>query len=131
MAVTKQLVYKDINMSFARHPVTGNLSVLHNNEAVKRAVRNLILTNFYERPYNAEFGGNIRAMLFENITPITEQQIYRNIKRAIENFEPRAEINDIRVQSAPDQNGVNVTIVFTVINSLEPVQLDVFVERTR
>ena len=131
MAVTKQLVYKDINMSFARHPVTGNLSVLHNNEAVKRAVRNLILTNFYERPYNAEFGGNIRAMLFENITPITEQQIYRNIKRAIENFEPRAEINDIRVQSVPDQNGVNVTIVFTVINSLEPVQLDVFVERTR
>jgi phage baseplate assembly protein W len=131
MAVTKQLVYKDINMSFARHPVTGNLSVLHNNEAVKRAVRNLILTNFYERPYNAEFGGNIRAMLFENITPITEQQIYRNIKRAIENFEPRAEINDIRVQSVPDQNGVNVTIVFTVVNSLEPVQLDVFVERTR
>jgi len=131
MAVTKQLVYKDINMSFANHPVTGNLSVLRNNDAVKRAVRNLILTNFYERPYNAEFGGNIRAMLFENITPITESQIYGNIKRAIENFEPRVEINDIRVQSDPDRNGVDVTIVFTVINSIEPVQLDVFVERTR
>ena len=131
MPVTKQLVYKDINMSFAKHPVTGNVSVLRNNEAVKRAVRNLILTNFYERPYNPLFGGNIRAMLFENITPLTEHSIYTAIKRAIENWEPRVEINDIRVQSDPDNNGVNVTIVFTVINQLDPVKLDVFVERTR
>jgi len=131
MAVTKNLVYKDINMSFANHPVTGNLSVLRNNEAVKRAVRNLILTNHYERPYNPDFGGNVRAMLFENITPITEQTVYGNIKRAIENYEPRVEINDIRVNGKPDQNGLYVSIVFTVINSIEPIQLDVFVERTR
>ena len=131
MAVTKNLVYKDINMSFANHPVTGNLSVLRNNEAVKRAVRNLILTNHYERPYQPEFGGNIRAMLFENITPITEQMVYGNIKRAIENYEPRIEINDIRVNADHDRNGLYVTLVFTVINSIEPVQLDVFVERTR
>ena len=64
-------IFKDINLSLAKHPITGDIATLTNIEAVKRSVRNLINTNFYERPFHPEIGSNVRSILFEPVSPVT------------------------------------------------------------
>tara|TARA_B100002019_G_scaffold283492_1_gene289958 strand:+ start:1136 stop:1531 length:396 start_codon:yes stop_codon:yes gene_type:complete len=131
MAQVKQVNFSDLNLTFNPHPVTGKLSVLENNEAVKRSIRNIVLTNHYERPYQPTFGGNIRTQLFEQLDGLTTSEIKNDIEIAINNFEPRAELFDIDVTPGSNENGVDVTIVFRVINQAEPVTVKFFLERVR
>ena len=131
MAQVKQVQFSDLNLTFNQHPVTGKLSVLKNNDAVKRSVRNIILTNHYERPYQPKFGGNIRAQLFEQLDGFTSSEIKDDIATALANFEPRAEIYDIVVTPTSDENGFNVSITFRVINQTDPITVILFLERVR
>tara|TARA_A100001201_G_scaffold138486_1_gene129436 strand:+ start:3509 stop:3904 length:396 start_codon:yes stop_codon:yes gene_type:complete len=131
MAQTKEVNFSDLNLTFNPHPVTGKLSVLENNEAVKRSVRNIVLTNHYERPYQPKFGGNIRSQLFESLDGFTSAEIRDDIATALANFEPRAEIYDIVVLPMSDENGFNVSITFRVINQTDPVTVNLFLERVR
>jgi len=131
MAQTKEVNFRDLNLTFNPHPVTGKLSVLENNEAVKRSVRNIVLTNHYERPYQPKFGGNIRSQLFESLDGFTSAEIRDDISTALANFEPRAEIYDIVVLPMSDENGFNVSITFRVINQTDPVTVNLFLERVR
>jgi len=131
MPELKEPVFKDIPLSFNAHPVTGNIKALTNREAVKQSVKNIVLTNFYERPYNPILGGDVLAQLFENFSPITEYEISNNIREALDNFEPRAEVDEIKVDAQDDLNALNVTITFRVVNDINPVSVNVFLERVR
>ena len=127
----EQEIYRDLPMSFNVHPVTGNMKLVANAESIKQSVKNIVLTNFYERPYQPEIGGNILSQLFENMSPITEYSVTQNIRRSLENSEPRAIVEDIRTTPVEDQNTLRVTIKFSVRNIPEPIEVDVLLERVR
>ena len=125
-------VFKDINLNFTKHPITGDISKLTNVEAVKRSVRNLVNTNFYERPFHPEIGSDVRAILFEPVTPVTADVLKRYVEDVIGNFEPRAEVISVNVNANPDSNSYGVEIQFYIVNAssgLETVNL--FLERLR
>jgi phage baseplate assembly protein W len=106
--------------------------VLKNADAVKRAVRNLILTNFGERPYEPLYGGNVRAMLFENTDdPLLDSLIRSRIETAIDKYEPRAKVESVVVDVKPDSNALVIKIRFMVFNERFPVDLEVAIERVR
>jgi phage baseplate assembly protein W len=128
----KEVVFSDVNVTFTPHPVTGKLPVLKNADAVKRAVRNLILTNFGERQYEPLYGGNIRAMLFENADdPLLQDQLKRQIEGAIKNYEKRAKVESVSVDVKPDSNLLAIRIRFMIVNQRFPVDLEVAIERVR
>jgi len=129
--------YKDFDLSFKKHPVTGKLLMKKDDEAVKQAVRNLVLTNKYERPFQPEFGGDVRSKLFENFSPFIQSDMENRINTTLKNFEPRVKVmDDIGVETVsvlpyPDYNGMNVTIRFKVIASLSDISLDINLNRVR
>ena len=124
-------VFKDINLSLARHPITGDIASLSNIEAVKRSVRNLINTNFYERPFHPEIGSNVRSILFEPVSPIVASVLERHVRDVVENFEPRAELIDVLVSDNADANEYRVQIKFYVVNSSDIADMNIFLERLR
>jgi|TARA_B110000483_G_C18148333_1_gene524397 phage baseplate assembly protein W len=115
-------IYKDINLNFSRHPVTGDIGMLSDAQAVKNSVRNLVNTNFYEKHFRPEIGSNIRSILFEPVSPLVADVLKRHVKDVIENFEPRAELIDIKSIAKPDRNEYQVTIEFFVVNSSTGVE---------
>ena len=129
--------YRDFDLSFRKHPVTGKLLMKKDDEAVKQAVRNLVLTNKYERPFQPEFGGDVRSKLFENFSPFIQSNMENRINTTLKNFEPRVKIMDdigvdtVSVLPYPDYNGMNVTIRFKVIASLSDISLDINLNRVR
>lgn len=127
----KEIVYKDIPLSFTPHPVTGNVIPLTNEEAVKQSVKNIVLTNFFERPYKVGFGGNITAQLFENMDSFTKFTIAKNIRVALQNYEPRANVIDIRINTDYDTNTLSATILFSVKSLQEPITVNVILYRVR
>jgi len=124
-------VFKDINLSLARHPITGDIATLSNVEAVKRSVRNLVNTNFYERPFHPEIGSNVRSVLFEPVSPIVATVLERHVRDVIANFEPRAELVDVIVSDNSDANEYRVQIKFFIVNSSDIADMNIFLERLR
>jgi phage baseplate assembly protein W len=114
-----------------KHPKTNQLILKHGRDAVIRSVRNLVFTNYYERPFKSGIGSNIRALLFENFTPTTLLVLQDEIRRVLNEFEPRIEVQDIRASEDIDRNGFDITIEFVILNRNEPVVTTVFLERIR
>ena len=131
MPEIKEPIFKDIPLSFNAHPVTGLIKALTNREAVKQSVKNIVLTNHYERPYNPFLGGDVLSKLFEPMTSITEYEVTPNIKQALENFEPRADVLEVVVDAKEDLNALEVSITFNIINEIDPVTVNVLLERVR
>jgi len=127
----KITIYTDFKKNLEISPVSQDITLLKDEDAVKEAIQNLILTDRGERLMQPNLGGNIRAMLFENITPTVLTLIEDQIRTTIELYEPRAELIDVIVTSNIDDNIVKVTIVFYVKNNQQPISVDVFLERTR
>jgi phage baseplate assembly protein W len=123
--------WSDLDLDFQAHPVTKDIVVKTDVEAVKRSVRNLILTNRYERPFQPQIDGGVTRQLFELATPVTETIISNIIRNTLSNFEPRAEVIAVDVESDIDRNGFNVTIFFRAINTPDPVTVEIFLERLR
>ena len=109
-------VYKDLNLNFSTNPVTQDVTNVTDINAVKRSVRNLLLTNHYDRPFHPEIGSNIQALLFENFGPITGNQLTRTIEEMIANFEPRARVESVECFPLPDTNTYDIRIYFYVEN---------------
>ena len=124
-------IYKDLDLDFGRNPVTNDVNKLTDVEAVKRSVRNLINTNHYERPFHPEIGSNLRAMLFENISPQMTHAISKQIDLLLKNFEPRVRLVQVNVQPFTERNGYRASISFYVINTPERVEIETFLERLR
>ena len=123
--------FSDLNLNFTRNPATGDVARLTDIEAVKRSVRNLILTNQFERPFHPEIGSSVRALLFENVTPLNAILLEDRIREVIINFEERALITSVRVIDDADRNGYRVIINFQVLNSVENVSITEFLQRLR
>ena len=123
--------YSDLNLNFTRNPATGDVARLTDIEAVKRSVRNLVLTNQFERPFHPEIGSSVRALLFENVTPLNAILLEDRIREVIINFEERAELTNVRVIDDADRNGYRVIINFQVLNSVENVSITEFLQRLR
>jgi phage baseplate assembly protein W len=100
-------------------------------EAVKRSVRNLIQTNHFERPFHPEIGGNVRALLFEPVTPLTALNLQRKIEEVLNNFEPRIKLVQILARPDIDGNRYAVSISFYVIGVSNPITVETFLERLR
>ena len=123
--------WSDLDLDFTAHPVTKDIVRKTNVEAVKRAVRNLIRTNRYEKPFHPEIDGGVTRHLFGLSTPYMKHDIELAVRNCLKNFESRVIVDDVRVSGDLDKNGFNVSIFFTVINSPEPIEIALFLERTR
>jgi phage baseplate assembly protein W len=127
----KITLYQDFKKNLEKSPVSSDLTVLKDEDAVKESIKNLILTDRGERLMQPDLGGNISGMLFENITPSTLILIQNNVRTTIDLYEPRAELIDVIASSNIDDNVVKVEIAFYITNVQQPITLDVFLERTR
>lgn len=130
-ATKRQRTFSDLDLNFTAHPVTGDVARLYDENAIKRSVRNLLQTNNFERPFHSEIGSQIRALLFEPASPILNTMLKRVITDTITTFEPRVVVNSVTVSSNQDNNSLNVTLVFTIINTVNPVTMNVVLQRTR
>ena len=124
-------IYKDLDLDFGRNTVTNDVNKLTDVESVKRSVRNLINTNHFERPFHPEIGGNIRALLFELMTPLTALNLQRKVEEVLKNFEPRANVTQILADPDIEKNGYRLEIKFYVIGIQNPIVVETFLERLR
>jgi phage baseplate assembly protein W len=125
-------VYKDLDLFFGKKSATKDISKVNGVQAVKRSVRNLILTNIYEKPFHPEIGSGIRDLLFEPLSPITAFVLSQKVEDVIENFEPRARLVGVRANPDLDRNSYDITIEFYVQNApTELVDTTVLLERLR
>ena len=129
--LTTRVIYSDIFTDFDAHPITRQVLRKTNVDAVKQSIKNIILTDRGERLFNPDFGGNIRALLFENATPHSILTVREMLMSAIETYEPRADIIDVVIATTSQEHTVNVSVVFKVINVKDPITLDVVLERVR
>lgn len=113
------------------HPVKKDLVRHTNEEAVKTSIRNLLSTNRGERLFNVTLGSDIRGMLFENFSSATERVMEQLIRNVIDNYEPRARVEDVRVLSDDDGHSLTATIIFSIINKQEPITLEIILNRIR
>ena len=123
--------WSDLDLDFKSHPVTKDIVTKTDVESVKRSIRNLILTNKYERLFQPEIDGGVTGYLFELSSSMTKYDIEETIKNTISNFEPRASVIGINVLLDLARNGVNVSIFFRVVNTPDPVTIEIFLERLR
>lgn len=131
MPLKENIVYSDIRTNLDLHPVKQDIVLLTNADAVKNSIRNILLTRPYERPRKPKFGAGLAGYLFENVSKATEGSIRDAIILAIENYEPRAAIIEVYVSVLPDQNAYAATVIFSIVNQIDPVKLDVLLERIR
>jgi len=127
---SRKNVYKDIDLSFAKRP-SGDVYKKTDAAAVKQAVRNLILTSDFEKPFNPYFGGNINSALFELFEDYDEDIVRDRITTAITNFEPRARIRKISIRPNPDYNVFKISIVFQVVSTSTLEELNLTLTRLR
>ena len=124
--------YTDLDLFFGKKATSKDINKVTDIQAVKRSIRNLVLTNHYEKPFHPESGSGVRGVLFELMTLITAHVLTQQIANVIENFEPRARLISVRAQPNLDRNEYECTIEFYVANTpTELVDLTVFLERLR
>ena len=121
--------YKDFAFSFFANPMSGDVGKKTGASAVKSAIVSILKTNHNERMFQPEFGSNIRALLFEQMNPITEQRIKTEVENAVRNHEPRAEVLGITVDRQEEQNRYLVSILFNIASEAEPQKLETYFDR--
>jgi phage baseplate assembly protein W len=126
-----QKIYSDIDLTFKKLPVTGDIALRYDDQAVIASVRNLLLTNFYERPFQPNLGSNMSGLLFEPSTNITSAILSDEVRNVVTNFEPRAQISNISVTLAPNNNSFNVYLSFFIGNNTTPTNVNLLLQRSR
>jgi len=128
---TNKKSYADLSFDFTANPQTGDVATVKDAVSVKRGIKNILLTSPFERLFQPEVGSGIKNLLFEPMTPLTEQRLSDACRDAIEAWEKRASVIDIAVISEEEYNRYRVAIKFSINNSLETEQVDVFLNRER
>ena len=124
--------WTDLDLFFGKKATSKDINKVTDIQAVKRSIRNLVLTNFYEKPFHPEIGCGVRGLLFELMDPLTSYAIAKQIEITVENFEPRARLIGVRANPDLDRNEYEVTLEFYVVNApTELVDLTIFLERLR
>jgi phage baseplate assembly protein W len=129
--VGRQPDYSDLDLDFQINPITGDINKKKGTDAVKRSIRNLIFTNFYERPFKSSLGSDVTRLLFDNVDVMTAALIEDAIARLINNFEPRARLVSVTVTVDYDNNGFGVEVQYIVVNTETPATFNLFLERIR
>ena len=114
--------FKDINLSFKRHPVTNDVVTIRNEDAIKRSVKNIIFTILGEKPFEPDFGSVINQSLFDLNTNLNEIRISDEIKQSLLNYEPRIDNTEVTVSVYPDSNELNCIIQYDIVGSPAPTQ---------
>ena len=123
--------YSDLDLDFIAHPTTKDVVIKTGADAIKRSVRNLILTNFYEKPFRPGIGSSAVKLLFDNMSPLVSSFLENAIREVIQNYEPRVEVLRVGVNMDYDNNGYTARIDFIVLNRNEPATITIFLERVR
>ena len=123
--------YADLDLDFVMNPSTGDINILNGVQDIKRSVRNLVFTNFYERKFQSNIGSDVNALLFDLDTPLTPVFLQDAISGVINNFEPRVRLQSVDVSQDIDNNGFNVTLQYIILNRNQPVTSTLFLERIR
>lgn len=127
----KTRTFVDIDASFTANPVTGDIAVRTDDQAIKFAIRSLIFTNYFERPFQSNIGSPVNALMFENMGPNFKIILKQSIIDVITNHEPRVDVVDVVVDDSPDNNRVYVTIIFKIKNTERPIEVGLTLTRTR
>ena len=123
--------FRDLDLDFTRNAVTNDVNVVDDVVAIKRAVRNLVQTNYYERPFHPELGCGVWELLFENFTPLTAVFLRDKISEVITNYEPRVDLQSVKVDDDQDGNRLVVDIYFYVQGVPGPQVVSAFLKRLR
>ena len=126
-----QKIYSDLDLTFRRLPVTNDVASSYDEQAVVRSVRNLLLTGFYERPFQPNLGSNLNKLLFEPADQLTSNLIESEVRDVISNFEPRVTVNTISVTVSPDENSCNLRMTFFVGNNTRATTVTLLLQRSR
>lgn len=121
--------YSDLDITFTAHPITGDVTLRTDTDAVRRAVRNIVLTNKYERPFKPNFGASLRNALFELDTDRKINRVKRQLVEQIEIFEPR--VQDVSVKLFTEGNSLHITVLYTIVNGFRNQELQFTIERVR
>ena len=124
-------IYSDIDFAFTKKPVTGDVALSYDAQAVARSIRNLLNTQNYDRLFNPDLGSQVTDLLFENISPVIAGTMESMIFNLIKVYEPRAILKSVGVTSQPDQNSYSVTITFYIENATLPTTTTILLERNR
>jgi phage baseplate assembly protein W len=128
--IKKATTYSDFDLAFKIHPARKDLVLSVDVQSINRSIRNLILTNHYERPFRPEIGSNVSKMLFEPNITLVNNFLTREIKDVIKNFEPRVNLSEVNIRST-DSNALIVEIIYYIINSTEAQKLQIPLQRDR
>lgn len=124
-------IYSDIDFAFTKKPVTADVALSYDAQAVSRSIRNLLSTQNYDRLFNPDLGSQISGLLFENISPVVANIMETIITNLIKTYEPRATLQNVRVSPQPDQNAYNVSVSFYIENATIPTTTTILLERNR
>lgn len=112
--VSKKNPWRDLDLNFVPHPIRGDIVPLRDDNAIKQAVRNLLVSNFFDRPFQAELGANLKGLLFEPADYITRIDIKDGIQNVLTKYEPRIQLLGINVEDLSDQNAYRILVVFRI-----------------
>ena len=126
-----QKVYSDLDLTFSRRPGTNDVAMRYDDQAVIASVRNLLLTNFYERPFQSILGSNLDKLLFEPVNDLTANILETEIRNVINNYEPRASIDLLQITSNPNQASFSVYLRFYIGNNTTPTAVNLILQRSR
>lgn len=124
-------LYSDFNLNFKPHPLTGDLQMKYNEDSIKQSVYNLIMLNRYEKPFRPEISSEVRDLLFEPMNNGTAIAIRSKIEFILKQFEPRIKLEDVIVEPAFEKQRYDITIKYTIINTLSSVEQKIFLQRVR
>ena len=129
--VAQKKPFRDLDLSLAIHPIRKDIIPLKDDRAIVNAVRNLLITNFNERPFQPTKGANLRGLLFEPNDAITRISLRSNIRRCIQNFEPRVIVNGVNIQDNSERNAYNATVHFIIKEFDRQASVDIELRRLR
>ncbi len=131
--MAKQRTFSDLDFNFTRHPYTNDVTRTYDATAIKAAVKHLVLTNFYGRPFHPEIGSHVNGLLFENQSVILDYALEETIKEVIRNWEPRVEAGSLEVYANFNErtNTYSVDVYFLIKGLLQPITLEFLLERVK
>ena len=123
--------FVDLDLNFTASLINGDVAKKYDENAIKQSIKNLVMTNHYERLFHPEIGSQVSSLLFEPYSPMLDAMLTQAIKNTITNFEPRADLIKVDVKSNPDNNAMYVSILFKIINTERPMSINFTLQRTR
>lgn len=129
--VSRKKAHSDLNLKLTRHPIRKDIIPLKDDAAIKNAIKNLLLTNFFERPFQPAKGANLRGLLFEPADAITKYELSSNIRDCIEDFEPRVRVLSVNVADETERNAYRINVQFQIIEFDSNQEVEIVLQRLR